>query len=101
MHIDARASMALRSRIAAFWRLLFDKRRLEGELDDELGAYLEELTGRKVRAGLDAPAARRAALMEMDGLEAVKEDVRHVRIGRGLETTIQDVRYAARGLGRS
>src|SRR6185295_4328892 len=93
--------MTLLSRIAGWWRLLFDRRRLEGELDDELGAYLEDLTARKIQAGLDPEAARRAAAMEMDGIEAVKEDVRSARIGRGLETTIQDVRYAGRGLWRS
>jgi len=93
--------MTLLSRIAGWWRLLFDRRRLEGELDDELGAYLEDLTARKIQAGLDPEAARRAASMEMDGIEAVKEDVRSARIGRGLETTIQDVRYAGRGLWRS
>src|SRR5262245_45761518 len=90
--------MPLLPRMASLWRTLFRKSRLEAELDAELRGCLEELTSRKVREGMDPSAARRAAGIEMGGLESVKEDVRSARIGRGLDSVLQDVRYAWRGL---
>src|SRR6185295_18616872 len=81
--------MTLLSRIAGWWRLLFDRRRLEGELDDELGAYLEDLTARKIQAGLDPEAARRAAAMEMDGIAAAA--VLTLALGIGANTAIFSV----------
>lgn len=56
---------------------------------------------KKVRAGMDPERARRAALVEMEGVESVKEDVRRARIGSGLDTVLQEVRYSWRGLRRA
>ena len=52
----------------------------------------------KVREGLKPEAARRAALIELGGVEQVKEQVREVRMGQTLETIWQDLRYGARTL---
>jgi predicted permease len=46
-------------------------------------------------------AGRRAALLEVGGIEAVKDRVRTARLGNGLETTVGDARYAWRSLGRT
>ncbi len=45
--------------------------------------------------------ARRAALIELGGVEAVKEQVRDVRAGAFLDAFARDVRYAARLLARN
>jgi len=52
----------------------------------------------KVEQGIHPAEARRQALIEMGGVEQVKDHVREVRMGRHLETLWQDVSYAARSL---
>jgi putative ABC transport system permease protein len=93
--------MSLLTRAASLWRSLAHGSRLDDDLDEELRGYLDALVAKKVRAGMDPAAARRAALVEIGGLDRVKEAVRDGRIGHGVETTMQDVRFAWRGLRRS
>ena len=88
-------------RLASFGRTLFRGKRLEKDLDDEVRGYLEELTRRKIGEGLDPATARREALLEMGGVEPVKEEARDARIGVGVETTLRDARYAWRSLRKS
>ena len=45
--------------------------------------------------------ARRQALVEMGGIEQIKEEVREAWLGQGIETTFQDIRYVCRSLLRS
>jgi putative ABC transport system permease protein len=52
----------------------------------------------KIKEGLQPVEARRAALIELGGVEQVKERVREVRMGQTLETLWQDLRYGARML---
>ncbi len=73
---------------------------MEIDLDDELSAWVDELTERKIRNGLDAEAARRAALLETGGMGQVKERVREERVGFGLLALSRDLTYALRGLRR-
>ena len=56
------------------------------------------LTEAKIQQGLAPEDARRAALVELGGVEQVKESVREVRHGRLLEDLAQDARYALRSL---
>jgi predicted permease len=86
------------SRLASFFRTLFARTHVEKELDDELRWYVESVTARKVAAGMEPEAARRQAVLETGGLASLKEEVRDVRVGAALETTLQDVRHAWRGL---
>src|SRR5262249_9899388 len=67
----------------------------------EVRGYLDALTEKKIREGLDPDSARRAARIEMGGVDPVKEATRDVRLGIGLETTLLDARYALRGLRKS
>ena len=90
--------MALLSRVASLWRNLTDKESVEDELTEELRAHVDLLTEKKLAEGFSAEQARRAALLEVGGIEQVKERVREVRTGRRLEDLIQDLRYALRGL---
>jgi predicted permease len=77
---------------------LFRRSRKERELDEELRFYVETLADEKVRAGMSADEALRAARIELGGMEQVKEQVRDVRPGAWLDGLLQDVRYALRGL---
>ncbi len=86
------------SRISSLLRNIAHKDRVEHELTEEVESYLELLVEEKVKAGLRPEEARRAALIEMGGVEQVKERVREVRMGQTLETMWQDLRYGARVL---
>lgn len=90
--------MLVLTKLGSLFRTLFRKSRLERELDDELQSVLELLTERHVEAGLDREAARRAARLELGGVEQVKEEVRTSWIGSGLLTFLRDLRYAWRAL---
>jgi putative ABC transport system permease protein len=90
--------MPFLSRIASTWRNLSNKGVVDQELTEELRAHIDLLTDQKIREGLDPAAARRAALLEVGGVEQVKERVREVRAGRPLDDLSQDLRYTWRGL---
>jgi hypothetical protein len=90
--------MPLPAHLSSLLRNLFRKSRAERDLDDEVHAYLQELTGEKIRSGMRYEDARRAAAIELGGVEQVKESVREIRRGHMLEELMQDVRYAARTL---
>jgi predicted permease len=88
-------------RIASFFRNLLRKRAVEQALDDELQSAVELLTQEKMKQGLSHPEARRQALIELGGVEQVKEEVRAIRSGVFLETFAQDLRYGLRILRKS
>src|SRR4029453_8059818 len=93
--------MPLRPRLSSLWRNLLHKDRVEQELSEEVRSYLEMLIEAKVREGLKPEEARRAALIELGGVEQVKESVREIRMGQKLEAVWQDIRYGARLLLKS
>ncbi|MFP5260646.1 MAG: ABC transporter permease [Blastocatellia bacterium] len=93
--------MPLLTRLASLWRNLTLKDRVEREFSEEIEAYLEMLVEAKVAEGAEAGEARRAALIEIGGVEQVKERVREVRMGYFLETMWQDFRYGLRVLVKS
>src|ERR1043165_8185145 len=90
--------MPLLHRLSSLWRNLIWKDRVEQELTEEVNAYLEMLVEAKIKEGLKRAEARRAALIELGGVEQVKESVREVRMGQALETVWQDLRYGVRML---
>jgi predicted permease len=90
--------MPLLPRLSSLWRNLFRKTRAEQELKEEVDSYLEMLIEMKIGQGVNPVEARRQALIEMGGVEQVKEQVREVRMGRHLETLWEDVRYGVRML---
>jgi putative ABC transport system permease protein len=93
--------MQLVTRLRSLVRNLFRRSHVERELDDELHAYLGQLTEEKINSGMSPEQARREARMELGGVEPVKEQVREARHGAGLETLLQDVRYGLRMLRKS
>jgi predicted permease len=91
----------VRTRLASLYRTLFRASRLDRDLDAELDAYVDGLVEQHCRAGMSPVEARRAALVQLGGRDQVKEAVRSARIGYGVDTWLQDVRYALRGLTRA
>jgi hypothetical protein len=85
-------------RILSLFRNLFRKRAVEQALDDELRSSLEALTQEKMKQGLSQSVARREALIEIGGIEQVKEGVRAVRAGRFVEDLARDIRHSLRQL---
>jgi len=79
---------------------LFHRRRLEDDLDEELRSSFEIVVDGFVAQGIPLAEARRIARFEFGGLEQVKENVRDTLVGSALQTSMQDVRYAWRGLRR-
>ncbi|MGH9789734.1 MAG: permease prefix domain 1-containing protein, partial [Candidatus Acidiferrales bacterium] len=73
------------------------ERGLDAELQFHVESRIEELRGESVSEA----EARRRALVELGGVQQVKEEVRAMRGGIWLETLWQDVRYAARSLRRN
>src|SRR5216684_2965176 len=88
-------------RIASFFRNLLRKRAIEQALDDELKSAVELLAQERMKQGLSHPEARRQAVIELGGVEQVKEEVRAIRSGMFLETFAQDLRYTLRILRKS
>jgi len=86
--------------IKGTFQSLFQKPRLDQELDDELTATLGLMVDEKIRAGVTPREAVRQARMELGGVEQVKESVREQRMGAGLDSVIQDLRYGLRTLRR-
>ena len=82
-------------------RWVFRRSTVERELDDEIAYAVRELTERHRARGLSPVAARRAALLEMGGIDQVKEQVRGVHIGVGIETAVRDAAFALRSLRKS
>ena len=93
--------MPLIPRLDSLRRNLLDRDRVERDLAEELEAYLEMLVETKVAEGLTREQARRAALVEVGGVDQVKERVREIRVGHLLGTVWQDLRYGARTLVKS
>jgi putative ABC transport system permease protein len=83
-------------RLASISDWLFCRTRTERELDAELQAFVEMSAAEKVRDGVSPAEARRQAMLELGGVEQVKERVRTGRHGAWLDEIARDVRYAVR-----
>src|SRR5262245_19914195 len=87
--------------VAARLRGLFEYKRLDRELDDELRFHLEMQSEDNLKAGMNPAEARNAALRSFGRLEHMKETYRERRTFALVEATVQDLRYAVRTLRKS
>src|SRR5689334_132812 len=87
-------------RLSQIFDYLFRRRRVEDELDEELRASFDMMVEREIARGLSPAEARRAARIEFEGVDQVKEKVRDRLAGSSLQTVLQDLVYAVRGLRR-
>jgi predicted permease len=80
---------------------LFQKQRVERELDEELDGFLAASVAQKQNRGMAPDAARRAALVELGSRNAVKHQVWSSRWESTLEGILQDIRLSVRMLAKS
>ena len=83
------------------FRSLLKRQRVESELDREMRYHLERQIEENIAAGMNFREAREAALRMFGGVSQVQEECREVRRTQYLENLLQDLRYAARMLGKS
>lgn len=82
-------------------RTLTRRAEVERDLEDELAFHLRMEEQKKIREGLDAVSARRAALVAFGGVEGTKEAVRDVRSFGWWEDVRRDVHHALRSFRRA
>jgi predicted permease len=86
---------------AAWIKSQFHRKELDQELDAELRSHLALVTDQKIAEGMKPEEARRAAQIELGGVEQVKEAVRAAKVGAWLDTVLQDLRFGLRILRKS
>jgi hypothetical protein len=84
--------MQLWNRLKILLRNLTRRQQVEGDLDDEIRSYQDML---------EDEMGRREALLELGGVEQIKEEVRDVRLGATLEAMGTELRQSLRGLRRN
>ena len=92
--------MTILSRIRALVRWLFRRDEIERALDTDLEDYIERSAAEKMRAGMSEAEARRAARIELGGVEQTKDSVRARLSVAPIENTLADLRLALRTLSR-
>src|SRR5215831_17529191 len=88
-------------RISLRLRTLFQRDRVERELEEEFQFHIEQRTELEIAKGLAPEAARSAAIRAMDGVERRKDECRDVRRVNFVDNLSRDLRYAGRSLRRS
>ncbi len=73
----------------------------ERELNEELLFHLDRQIAENVKAGMTSGEARRSAMIEFGGVEAMKEQCRDTRKANWIHDFVQDVGYAGRVLRKS
>src|SRR4030095_10942040 len=87
-------------RLASVLAWISRRDRAAHRLGGEIRSLVEISPADKIREGVPAGEARRLALIELGGVEQVKEGVRTGRHGAFLDDVGRDVRYAFRLFGR-
>jgi predicted permease len=81
---------------SSWLRLLLHRREADQALGEEIQFHLDAKTEQYVANGMTPEAARRAARIDLGGVEQVKEQVRDARAGAWLDTLVRDCRFALR-----
>lgn len=92
---------SLPARAKSLWHRLVHREQIDTDLDDEIRSQLGLMVDEKIAQGMAADEARRAAIIELGGVEQVKEEVRAVRTGAWLDSLLQDTRFALRMLRKN
>ena len=82
-------------------RSLFHRQEADEELDEELRDHIEMKTQQYIAQGMTPQEARRAAVLEMGGVEKRKEECRDARRVTWLQDLLQDIRFGFRMLRKS
>jgi len=86
--------------ILARVRALFQRRRLETALDEEIRAHLDRAEEEHRARGLSPQAAREAARRDFGGIEPMKERYRDRRRFNWLDSLARDARFGLRMVAR-
>ncbi len=81
-------------------RALFRSRAMERELESELQQHYEREVEKAAAAGIPLAEARRQARLAMGGIDQLKEECRDARGVSTFDSTLRDLRYAARQIRR-
>jgi predicted permease len=93
--------MALLRNIVIGLRSLFRKKHVDQELDEELHVYLEMATDEKMKEGMSRNDAARAVRWEHGSSQVTKEIVHGASWESFVETSLKDLRFAARMLRKN
>jgi putative ABC transport system permease protein len=74
---------------------------LDQDLADEMNDHLERRTAALSEKGISPDEARRAASVRFGNVTKLREESREIRLWAALESTLQDARYAWRGMCKS
>src|SRR3954451_17817029 len=97
MVFDWRPFVSWFSRFKNAW----NPRRLDEDLAQEMSDHVQRRAADLRSKGLSEPEAQRQAARSFRNLASIRAARREVRLWGSLEATLQDVRYAWRGLLRS
>ncbi len=88
-------------KIASWLKQLLSRRRIYGDLSEEIRAHLEEKIEELVASGMSRKDATYAARREFGNLTLIENDSRQVWQWPSLESFFSDIRYALRTLRKS
>lgn len=80
---------------------LFQRTKLEQEIDAELASHIQLAIDDNVAAGMTPEQARRNALLRFGSRSTLRENTREADIAVVLDDIVRDVRYAGRQLRKS
>jgi predicted permease len=80
---------------------LFQRSRIDREIEDELGSHIQHRADDLERSGLPRAEAERRARIEFGGYQRYREESHEALGGAFFETLFQDVRFALRILRKS
>src|SRR5689334_2486690 len=93
--------MPIWSKFLGGLRTLLHPREAEQDMDEELRAFLQASAKRKMRSGMSAAEAHRAARVEMGSIDSVKEEIRGAGWEAAVEALWTDLRYSVRILAKA
>ena len=88
-------------RVLSRTRALFERRRLEHEMGEEMRLHMEHLVRENAAEGLSPEEARLAALRQFGGADQIKEECRDGMGWRSIENTFRNLRIGWRSLSKS
>jgi predicted permease len=91
---------ALRSLVGGM-KALFDKRRRNSDIDEELQSYMDAAVEEKMRNGMDKERALRVVRADVGSVEVVKHRIWSAGWEAAAESLWSDLRYTVRRLSRS
>src|SRR5271167_3516870 len=80
---------------------VFQRSRIESEIEDELRSHIQHRADDLERSGLPRAEAERRARIEFGGYQRYREETHEAMGAAFFEILLQDLRYALRVLGKS